>query len=695
MFKKLLIANRGEIACRVIRTARRLGMSTVAVYSDADQDALHTHLADHAFRIGPAPAPESYLDGAAILRIARQSEADAIHPGYGFLAEDARFARACARQSMVFIGPPPGAIRLMGEKTAALQRMREAEVPTLPGSIPTEQSDSALRAAAVRIGYPVLIKPCRGGGGKGMRLVRDDAEFLAAAAAARREAGAAFGNDTLLVEKYLEGARHIEVQIFADRAGNAVHLFERDCSIQRRQQKVIEECPAPGLPAAVREALYAAALRASSAIEYLGAGTVEFLVEDRKQPKFYFLEMNTRLQVEHPVTEQVTGQDLVEWQLRVASGEPLPCPQSALSRTGHAIEARVYAETPERGFLPVIGRIRALELPEEEPGLRIDAGVSVGEEISIHYDPLLLKIIASGADRGQAIARLVRALGDCTIAGPPTNLGFLTRVLSHPAYLAQRFNTSFIPEHLSALLTDSKQPSDEILALSVLYLLLTRDRAAEQCARRSSDPHSPWHTRSAWRLNTFGREQLAFAGDGETVHVVVEHRGDRYRLVLPGGTREARARLELDGTIVARIDDHNLSARIARDADRLTVRCAGACHELHLATPLARPRALTLGRSRVIAPMPGKILVRNVQNGDMVREGDPLLVLEAMKMEHTISAPSGGKVVDVKFKPGDVVEADVELLVLESQSSPASFESSSSRSSSKTSVSHARRRRRS
>ena len=450
MFDAVLIANRGEIACRIIRTLERLGIRAIAVYSDADREARHVVLADQAVRIGPAPASESYLNADAILEAAAQTGAQAIHPGYGFLAENPAFARACASAGVTFIGPSAEAIEVMGAKDRAKAAAAAAGVPLVPGHHGEGQDEASLLAAARELGFPVLLKAALGGGGKGMRVVRRPDDFAAALEGARREAAAAFGNDRMLLERYLERPRHIEVQVFGDQAGHVVHLFERDCSVQRRHQKVIEEAPAPGLSEATRHALGAAAVRLAQAIGYTGAGTVEFLLD--RNDAFYFMEMNTRLQVEHPVTEMTTGLDLVEWQLRVAAGEPLPLAQDQITRSGHAIEARIYAEDPDRGFLPSTGTLAHLRLPEPSSAVRIETGVAAGDRISLFYDPMLAKVIAWGPDRAAALRRLDTAIGGCEVVGPATNLDLLARVIGHPDFAAGAVATGFIEDHAAELL---------------------------------------------------------------------------------------------------------------------------------------------------------------------------------------------------------------------------------------------------
>ncbi len=515
MFDKILIANRGEIACRVIRTARRLGVATVAVYSEADRQALHVELADEAVAVGPAPAAESYLRGERIIEAARRTGAQAVHPGYGFLAENAGFAQACADAGLVFIGPPPDAIRAMGSKSEAKALMEKAGVPVVPGDHGDNQDPKHLAGAAEKIGYPVLIKASAGGGGKGMRRVDDAKDFAAALDGAKRESASAFGDDTVLIEKFVERPRHIEIQVFADGHGNAVHLFERDCSIQRRHQKVVEEAPAPGLDEARRTAMGAAAVEAARAIGYVGAGTVEFIAGP--DGDFYFMEMNTRLQVEHPVTEMITGLDLVEWQLRVASGEPLPLGQDDLAIAGHAIEARVYAEDPARGFLPSTGELHHLRPPEEGDGVRWDTGVRAGDAISMHYDPMIAKLIVwSGEGRADAVRRLRRALASCEVAGVTTNLDLLGAIAAHPAFAAGGCDTGFVEQHFDSLVPPPAPPDGSALACAALALELRRREEAAARAAASGDPHSPWHQVNGWRLNDSGRHTLELAVEGET-----------------------------------------------------------------------------------------------------------------------------------------------------------------------------------
>ena len=498
MFSKILIANRGEIACRIIRTARRLGIASAAVYSDADRTAMHVAIADEAFRIGPAPARASYLDGAKIIDAAEKSGAQAIHPGYGFLSESADFANACATAGVVFIGPPPAAIRVMGDKAQAKTLMEKAGVPLVPGYHGSEQDPAHLSRIALALGYPVLIKPAAGGGGKGLKIVAREAEFAAALASAKREALSAFGDDRMLIEKYSSHTRHVEVQIFADARQNCVHLFDRDCSIQRRHQKIIEEAPAPGVSGDLRQAMREAALSAARAIGYVGAGTIEFLLSPEA---FYFLEMNTRLQVEHPVTEMITGIDLVEWQVQVAAGGALPLRQEEIRSSGHAIEARLYAEDPARDFLPQSGRITRLDFPAQGARVRIDAGVRVKDAISIDYDPMIAKVIVWDKDRRRTLLRLRAALGKTRVAGVATNLDLLRAIAAHQAFTEASPDTGFIGRHADDLLPKLQPAGNDVLAMAVIGLLCERAATAREKAQRSSDPWSPWSSQNGWRLN--------------------------------------------------------------------------------------------------------------------------------------------------------------------------------------------------
>jgi 3-methylcrotonyl-CoA carboxylase alpha subunit len=666
MIKRLLIANRGEIACRVIRTARRLGLLTIAVYSEADAHALHVALADEAWPIGPAPARDSYLKIDAVIEAARRSAADAIHPGYGFLSENAGFADACAAAGIMFIGPPPNAIRAMGSKSASKDLMARAGVPLVPGYHGADQDPAVLAKAAEAIGYPVLIKASAGGGGKGMRVVEAAADLDEALSAARREAEASFGDPLLLIEKYMLRPRHIEMQVFADRHGNCIHLFERDCSIQRRYQKVVEEAPAPGMTQQRRAAIGAAAVAAARAVDYVGAGTVEFIAPgDGGADDFYFMEMNTRLQVEHPVTEAITGFDLVEWQIRVADGETLPLAQDQVVARGHAIEARLYAEDPARDFLPQPGRLDHVAFPADAAGVRVDAGVRSGDAVPREYDPMIAKLIAWGATRAEAIARLSRALSDTEIAGVRTNRGFLAAIVGHPAFAAAEIDTGFIARHRADLLPPPAPAGARILALATLARLLAERRASEAAAAGTADPHSPWAAVDGWRLNREAWQECLWRDGEATVAVRARFGRAGFVLSLPGGVGVAAdGALAPDGTLLASLDGVRSTARVVRRGDIVTVFDRGAEHLLTLIDPLAAA-AGEAAAGKLTAPMPGRISAVRVSPGERVARGHALIVVEAMKMEHTITAPAAGVVGAVHYRVGDLVEEGAELLVLE------------------------------
>ena len=662
MFDKLLIANRGEIACRVMRTARAMGIATVAVHSEADAGALHVALADQALPIGPAPAAESYLRGDAIVAAARASGASAVHPGYGFLAENAGFARACAAAGITFVGPAPETIEAMGDKAAAKALMEKAGVPVVPGHR-GGQGDRALAAAAGKVGYPLLIKPAAGGGGTGMRVVEAPGEFGAALAGARREAAAAFGDDRVLLERYLDRPRHVEVQVFGDSHGNVVHLFERDCSVQRRHQKVIEEAPAPGLAAGVRAALLDAAVAAARAVGYVGAGTVEFLLDG--DDRFYFLEMNTRLQVEHPVTEMITGLDLVEWQLRVAAGEPLPCAKDDIAADGHAIEARLYAEDPGRGFLPSTGTVYRFRAGSSDANTRFETGLAEGGAVGPHYDPMIAKLIVRGGDRDEAIVRLRQGLGELQIAGVANNAAFLAAIAAHPAFAAGAVDTGFVARNLGALAPTPQAAPDHVLALACIDAVMRRAEAAGRAARRGRDPHSPWHRADGWRLNCAARHDFRFLdGDAER-RVTVIPMAAGYRFEIDGPAIEAAVEAREQGAYVLRIAGERVGGTVAAGDREVTVFSGGAAYRLVDHDPLALAGGEAAADGRLTAPMPGRVVAVMVEAEARVARGAPLIVLEAMKMEHTITAPADGRVERVNYAAGDRVEEGAELIALD------------------------------
>jgi len=653
MFDTLLIANRGEIACRVIRTARRLGLRTVAVHSDADAGARHVAEADAAVRIGPAPARDSYLKIDAILAAAEATGAQAIHPGYGFLSENADFAEACAKAGITFVGPPPAAIRAMGGKSEAKALMAAAGVPLVPGYHEADQDPARLAAEAAAIGFPVLIKASAGGGGKGMRVVERAEDFAAQLAGAQREAASSFGNDRVLVERYLARPRHVEIQVFADGHGNCVYLFERDCSIQRRHQKVVEEAPAPGLDPAIRKAMGEAAVAAAKAIGYVGAGTVEFLLDT--DGRFYFMEMNTRLQVEHPVTEAITGLDLVEWQLLVAAGGRLPLGQDDLAINGAAIEVRLYAEDPQAGFLPQTGRLAHLAFPEAAPHVRVDSGVRQGDSISIHYDPMIAKLIVWDTDRPAAVRRLARALDQARITGFATNLDFLRAIARHPAFAAAELDTGFIARHAAELLPPPAPAASEDIALAALGLVLGRAR----------DRASPWGLADGWRLNDEAEETLRLADRDAEIPVAVRYRRHGgLSIGTPDGPVEAGGTLA-GRELTARLGDRTVRATIVAADERVAVLRDGADRVFGIIDPLAHAGEEAGGGSRLTAPMPGRVIAVLVEAGARVTKGQPLIVLEAMKMEHTVAAPADGTVTSLPFAAGDQVDEGVALIGFE------------------------------
>ncbi|MCD6040849.1 MAG: mccA [Burkholderiales bacterium] len=649
MFAKVLIANRGEIACRVACTARRLGIATVALYTDADRDALHVKSADEARHIG------SYLDIAAVIAAARESRAEAIHPGYGFLSENAEFAAACRAAGIAFVGPSPESIAAMGDKAAAKRMMEKAGVPLLPGYHGDKQDAALLEKEAARIGFPVLIKPSAGGGGKGMHIVRSQAAFGSALETSKREARSAFGDDRVLVERYLERPRHIEVQVFGDSRGSVVHIFERDCSVQRRHQKIVEEAPAPNF--ARKKEICDAAVAAAKAIGYAGAGTVEFIVG--QDGRFYFMEMNTRLQVEHPVTEMITGLDLVEWQLRVAAGEPLPLTQDRIPQRGHAIEVRIYAEDPARDFLPATGRIVHLAFPEA----RIDTGVEQGAEITPWYDPMIAKLIVHGADRAAALARLRTALAEVEIAGVTTNVSLLRRIAANKAFGSAELDTGLIERNRAELL--QKTPlSSEMLAVAAFAELAEEERASRQRAAASSDPYSPWDHVDGWRLNEDSHHEFVFL-EGETSHparLVFAQEG--LRITANGHNHALSGERLADGRLLVRLDGRAFKARAVREGRDWHVFCDGEHRRLSLKQDL--PGAdQDAGAGSLAAPMPGKIVKVMTSPGAKVSKGDALLILEAMKMEHTIAAPADGVVKEVHYAAGEQVLEGAELITLE------------------------------
>jgi 3-methylcrotonyl-CoA carboxylase alpha subunit len=657
MFSKILIANRGEIACRVIKTARRFGIKTVAVYSDADANARHLSLADEAVHIGASPARESYLLGDRIIAAAQKTGAQAVHPGYGFLSENAGFAEACGKAGVVFIGPPPSAIRAMGSKSEAKKIMAKARVPLVPGYHGDDQSPALLAQEAGRIGFPLLIKASAGGGGKGMRVVESAAKFADALEGAKREAKASFADDHVLIEKYLTRPRHIEIQVFADGHGDCVYLFERDCSIQRRHQKVIEEAPAPNMDPARRKAMGEAAVAAAKAIGYVGAGTVEFIAD--QDGTFFFMEMNTRLQVEHPVTELITGQDLVEWQLVVAAGGKMPLAQEQLRIDGHAVEVRLYAEDPARNFLPSTGTLVHLRLPTEDAHVRVDTGVRQGDTVTPFYDPMIAKVIVHDRDRVSAMRRMAVLMGETEVVGLTTNAALLKALCSHKAFVGGEIDTGFIERHREDLFPKPEPADDRAFAVATLA------RVGQWEGDSASDP---WDLKNGFRLLDIGHDEVRWLdGEQETVVLVRRRRDGTFGLELPGGTVEASVSTDVDGTHAITLGGDKFRARVVRRGMDYTSFFDGGSRRLRLADPLdvTQYESVAADQTAVRSPLPGKVIDLRVKAGDSVSKGQPLLVLEAMKMEHTLTAPADGKVKCVRCAVGEQVAEGAELVEFE------------------------------
>jgi 3-methylcrotonyl-CoA carboxylase alpha subunit len=664
MFSKILIANRGEIACRVATTARRLGIRTVAVYSDADRQARHVQLCDEAVHIGGPSPRDSYLRADRILAAAQATGAEAIHPGYGFLSENEDFAQACEVAGITFIGPPASAIAAMGSKSAAKALMAQAGVPLVPGYHGDNQDPAFLQAQADAMGYPVLIKASAGGGGKGMRAVHQSSDFAAALASCQREALASFGDAHVLVERYLQQPRHIEIQVFGDRHGNYVHLFERDCSVQRRHQKVLEEAPAPGMSPQRRQQMGEAAIAAARSVGYVGAGTVEFICE--QDGRFYFMEMNTRLQVEHPVTEAITGLDLVAWQLRVAAGEPLPLTQDQLSWRGHAIEARICAENPDQQFLPATGTLKVLRAPSaqhfERGEVRIDSGVREGDAITPFYDSMVAKLIVWGEDRQQALRRLDAALADLHIVGLHTNVAFLRRILHTERFAQAHLDTGLIEHEHAALFQAPGVPARLALAAAIA----ARQGLSAKATPAPAWPADPWSRRDAWRLHgtVTQRESWQHREESWTVEVT---RADAHRLQIRWDSNQADIEvLHQEGPrLTLRVDDTHLTAQVYQDGDHVHVFMPQGSTMLTWLNPLKRVDAHHHGHGRLTAQMPGKVIALLVSPGQTVRQGQPLAVTEAMKMEHTLTAPQDGTVASILCAVGDQVAEGTELLRIE------------------------------
>ena len=660
MINKLLIANRGEIACRVIKTANAQGIKTVAVYSDADKNALHVQMADEAVYLGPSPSKESYLRGELIIEKAKQLGVDAIHPGYGFLSENAEFANLCAKNNIIFVGPPASAIEAMGSKSAAKHIMEKAGVPLVPGYHGDDQSEAVLKGAADEMGYPVLLKAAAGGGGKGMRQVWSEKEFSQALNAAKRESMASFGDDHMLVEKYLTRPRHVEIQVFCDTHGNGVYLFERDCSVQRRHQKIIEEAPAPNMSQSVREKMGEAAILAAKAINYVGAGTVEFLLDE--DDSFYFMEMNTRLQVEHPVTEMITREDLVHWQLTIAEGKPLPKQQNELTLTGHAFEARIYAEDPNNEFLPSTGTLCLLRTPKENDVVRVDTGVVEGDEVSVFYDPMIAKLVVWGENREIALKRLISALGDYYIDGVSTNIDFLKRVATHPAFVGAELTTTFVEKHHDSLFSAISEDtaSDEIQAsLPAMALLSLLNRKVST----SDKTPTVWSTAGAWRANANHTETLTLLSNQDEVRVEVKHLSAKHAWELTVGEKTYIVDGNLvDSTLQATIDGYKSTFSFSDNDGVYTLFNKDTHVKFSVISASLSDDNDDRGDANFSAPMNGTIVAHLVEKGVQVKKGEPILVMEAMKMEHSIIAPHDGSVEEFFFNPGELVDGGATLL---------------------------------
>jgi len=673
MFDKILIANRGEIACRVAATARRLGVKSVAVYSDADADARHVAACDEAVRIGEAAPRDSYLRWERIIEAAKATGAQAIHPGYGFLSENEDFAQACADAGIAFIGPPPSAIRAMGLKAESKQLMEKAGVRLVPGYHAADQDPALLRREADRIGYPVLIKASAGGGGKGMRVVMAGEEFDAALASCKREAINSFGDDAVLIERYVQRPRHIEIQVFFDTHGNGVYLFERDCSVQRRHQKVLEEAPAPGMTEERRREMGEAAVAAARAVNYVGAGTVEFICE--QDGRFYFMEMNTRLQVEHPVTEAISGHDLVEWQLRVASGEPLPATQADLKIRGHAIEARICAENPEANFLPATGTLSVLKWPahvsfrrnEDGEGfhvpapVRVDTGVDEGDAITPYYDSMIAKLIVWGEDREQALARLDAALADTHITGVVNNVAFLRRVVRTDSFAGANLDTALIERERAVLFGQTGLPLDVVAAGVAARAIALQQGTVDA---------DPWSRRDGWRMHGASVRRFDLEWQGGSLEALLESRHDGGALLKVGEHAVAFASRALGGdrydvTLGTGADTRRIALSVYQLGEQVSVFATAGSAQVTVVDTLSHAGEGHAEAGRLTAPMPGKVIAYLVKRGDAIKTGQPLAVLEAMKMEHTIAAPRDGTVAELLFAPGDQVSEGGELLTLE------------------------------
>ncbi|XP_018879964.3 methylcrotonoyl-CoA carboxylase subunit alpha, mitochondrial isoform X1 [Gorilla gorilla gorilla] len=669
---KVLIANRGEIACRVMRTAKKLGVQTVAVYSEADRNSMHVDMADEAYSIGPAPSQQSYLSMEKIIQVAKTSAAQAIHPGYGFLSENMEFAELCKQEGIIFIGPPPSAIRDMGIKSTSKSIMAAAGVPVVEGYHGEDQSDQCLKEHARRIGYPVMIKAVRGGGGKGMRIVRSEQEFQEQLESARREAKKSFNDDAMLIEKFVDTPRHVEVQVFGDHHGNAVYLFERDCSVQRRHQKIIEEAPAPGIKSEVRKKLGEAAVRAAKAVNYVGAGTVEFIMDSKHN--FYFMEMNTRLQVEHPVTEMITGTDLVEWQLRIAAGEKIPLSQEEITLQGHAFEARIYAEDPSNNFMPGAGPLVHLSTPRADPSTRIETGVRQGDEVSVHYDPMIAKLVVWAGDRQAALTKLRYSLRQYNIVGLHTNIDFLLNLSGHPEFEAGNVHTDFIPQHHKQLLLSRKAAAKESLCQAALGLILKEKAMTDAFSLQAHDQFSPFSSSSGRRLNiSYTRNMTLKDGKNNVAIAVMYNHDGSYSMQIEDKTFQVLGNLYSEGECTyLKCSVNGVASKAKLIILENTIYLFSKEGSIEIGIPV--PKYLSSVSSQEtqggpLAPMTGTIEKVFVKAGDKVKAGDSLMVMIAMKMEHTIKSPKDGTVKKVFYREGAQANRHTPLVEFEEEES--------------------------
>ncbi|XP_044752182.1 methylcrotonoyl-CoA carboxylase subunit alpha, mitochondrial [Coccinella septempunctata] len=666
---KLLIANRGEIACRIMKTAKRLGVRTVAVFSEADKKSLHVEMADEAYNIGPPPSAQSYLRGDYIIEVAKRSKCSAIHPGYGFLSENVEFAGSCEKNNIIFVGPPASAIRDMGIKSTSKAIMSRAGVPVIGGYHGEDQSLETLSKEASKIGFPVMIKAVRGGGGKGMRIALTESEFEEALESAKTESQKSFGDSVVLLEKFIQEPRHVEVQVFADKYGNAVHLFERDCSVQRRHQKIIEEAPAPGVTKKLRNDLGKAAVQAAKAVGYVGAGTVEFIL-DRNTHNFHFMEMNTRLQVEHPITEMITGTDLVEWQLRVASGEELPLAQDQIKLMGHAFEARIYAENPREGFLPGAGNLKYLVPPQESEHIRIETGVRQGDDVSVFYDPMIAKLVVWGEDRSIALARLRKNLLEYNIAGLETNVNFLLELTNHKEFKKGHVHTNFIRDYHDSLFPMVNTTENEKIQAALATILFERK------VNEGRSTKNPFVLESNFRVNHYHVRNLSIVFDKEEIPVQVKFIGrNNFEVSLNDGMTWHTVSADLKKMnaktlLTTTIDDLKSACSVFHYENKVILFNDNGKKEFslpHMVQQTETEDDLTTTSSKAVSPMPGIIDKIFVGVGDTIRKGDNLFVLIAMKMEHIVKAPRDAKVAGVHFKPGDNIAKDAVVVAFEEE----------------------------